>query len=128
MAGTFSQYPFSTGQNAQGYHVENLPSIFTGQVQFQKGRWSFPPTITQPGTATTGVLVANSTGYDCLVYAQATTGINGGTITSYNGPNATATSLAGSLGANTQGTYYVPGPGAIQLNYVGTLTWKWYPL
>ena len=37
-------------QNAQGQHVINAPVIVNGLAQFQKGRWTFPPSLTAPGT------------------------------------------------------------------------------
>jgi hypothetical protein len=123
-----SNYPWSTGQAATGAHVINQPVIITGQVQRQGGQRSFPPSVTAPGTIASGGTVANNTGYDCLVYPSATTGIGGVKVLTYNGGNSTSITPAGSIAANTTAGILVPGPGAIAVTYNGTLTWVWQPL
>ena len=120
-----SQYPWYPGQNAQGSHVINAPVIVNGLAQFQKGRWTFPPTLTAPGTIASPGTVANTTGYDAWVYASATTGISAVKVLAYNGANTGTISASGSVYAGATGTYFVPGPAAIAITYTGTLTWVW---
>ena len=129
MTATFqSQYPWSPGTNAQGAHVINQPLIIGGQVQKQNGQRSFSPTVTAPGTVASAGTVANTTGYDCLVYASATTGISAAKILTYNGGNAGTITPSGTVPGAGMGTYLVPGPASIVLTYTGTLTWTWQPL
>lgn len=127
-APTRSQYPWTPGQAALGFHVINQNLVVAGTAQRQGGGYSFPPSITAPGTIASAGTVANSTGYDCLVYASATTGISAVKVLAYNGANTTTYSPAGTIPALVTGTYMVPGPGAIALTYTGTLTWVWQPL
>lgn len=128
MATFQSNYPWAPGQAAVGTDVHNSPQVFTGQIQKQGGQRSFPPAVTAPGTIASPGTVQNNTGYDCLVYASATTGISAAKILTYNGPTSTTVTPAGTLPATVTGTYLVPGPGAIALTYTGTLTWTWQPL
>ena len=123
-----SQYPWTPGQAAVGYHVVPSNMIVAGGLQRQGGGYSFPPSVTAPGTIVSAGTVPNSTGYDCLVYASATTGISAAKVLAYNGANSTAFSPAGTIPGAATGTYMVPGPGAIALTYTGTLTWVWQPL
>lgn len=128
MAGEFSQYPWYQGQTQPGVDVHNSPQVMTGQVAFQKGRWSFPPPVTAPGTVASGGTVANSTGYDCLVYLTSSAGASV-KVLSYNGPNATTWTLPGTVGAGALVPVYVPGPGGIAVTYAsGTINWTWMPL
>jgi hypothetical protein len=125
--GGTGQYPWYQGGNAQGWHVEGGPRgiIVPGQVQRQNGGWSFPPSVTAPGTVASAGTVANSTGYDCYVYVSATTGIQAVKIFAYNGANAGSILPAGTVPGAATATYFVPGPGAIAVTYTGTLTWAW---
>lgn len=123
-----SQYPWYGGQAPAGVHTINQPVIITGQIQKQGGQRSFPPAVTAPGTVASAGTVLNNTGYDCLVYASATTGISAAKILTYNGATATTVTPAGTIPGAATGAFLVPGPGAIALSYTGTLTWTWQPL
>jgi hypothetical protein len=123
-----SQYPWTPGQAPLGAKVQNSPMAVTGLLQIQKGTYTFPPSITAPGTIASAGTVLNSTGVNCLVYASATTGISAVKVLSYNGANSTSVSPAGTVPALVTGTYFVPGPGAIAITYTGTLTWTWQSL
>jgi hypothetical protein len=123
-----SNYPWSGGVNQQGAHVINQPVVITGQFQKQAGQRSFPPSVTSPGTVASAGTVANTTGYDCLVYASATTGISASKILTYNGANTGTVSPSGTIPGAAMGAFLVPGPGAIVLTYTGTLTWTWQAL
>ena len=123
-----SSYPWYSGTVYEGAEVINKPLLVAGQIQKQGGQRSFPPPVTAPGTIASAGTVANSTGYDCLVTASATTGITAAKILTYNGANATAVTPAGTVPGGATGTYLVPGPGAIALSYTGTLTWTWQAL
>ena len=114
-----SQYPWSPGQNAQGQHVINSPSILNGLAQFQKGRLTFPPSLTAPGTIASGGTVANTTGYDAYVYAAEGGRDPSAKILAYNGGNTTSISVPGSVSVGNTATYFVPGPGAIAITYAG---------
>lgn len=123
-----SQYPWVPGTAALGVDVHNSPVVFAGQIQKQGGQRSFPPAVTAPGTIASAGTVQNTTGYDCLVYASATTGISAAKVLTYNGATSTSVTPAGTIPGAATGTYLVPGPGAIALTYTGTLTWTWQPL
>ena len=123
-----SNYPFSPGQNAAGADLHTAPAAFIGQIQKQGGQRSFPPSVTAPGTVASGGIVYNTTGYDCLVYPSATTGVGAIKVLNYNGANVSTISPVGSLAANTTAAVLVPGPGAIAATYTGVLSWVWQPL
>jgi hypothetical protein len=123
-----SNYPWAPNQAAVGVDVHNVASVFTGQIQKQGGQRSFPPAVTAPGTIASAGTVQNSTGYDCLVYASATSGIGSVKVLSYNGGNATSSTPYGTVSSAATAAVLVPGPGAIAVTYNGTLTWTWQPL
>lgn len=130
MATSKSLYPWYPGQAAVGTHVLNQPVIVTGDFQKQDGQYSFPPTITAPGTVASAGTVMNDTGADCLVYLSASSGISAANVVTYNGSNATTWTMPGSSisAANVlAGPILVPGPGGIAVTYSGTLTWLWMP-
>lgn len=119
-------YPWTPNQVQVGWETHTAPQVFAGQIQLQKGKYSFPPSLTAPGTVASGGTVANSTGNDAIVYAAASTGISAVKIVSYNGANAGTITVPGSLFAGATGTYPVPGPGAIIVSYAGSLNWAWF--
>src|SRR5271155_4603711 len=103
--------PWYPGQVAIGQRVE--AAVFG----MAKGFWSEPPVVTNLGTVLTGGTVTNSTGFDCMVYMSATTGIgkivfnSGGTI-----------GLGGTVsGANIITPVYVPAGWTLTPTYTGTL-------
>jgi hypothetical protein len=129
-----SWYP---GQVALGSKVFADPAIFAQAVTVQgtlttsgafvasstltasKGIATGPvPVVTSPGTNGPGTAVTNSTGYDCMVYASATTGISKAVIS----PGGT---VAGTTPALNTVDYYVPSGASLNLTYTGTLTWLW---
>jgi hypothetical protein len=112
---------WSPGLAALGNRVYNSNLIVNGWIQAQKGIATFPPIpqVTTPGTVASGGTVYNSTGYDCMVYAKASTGIGTvvvGTVTITS--TLSASGLVGSL--------YVPYGQPVILSYTGTLTWSWF--
>ena len=119
-------YPWTPGQAAVGSKVFSEPVIVNGLMTIQKGTYSFPPSVTAPGTVASGGTVVNNTGVDAIVYAQATTGISAVKVVAYNGANSGTTTVPGSIFAGATGTYSVPGPGAIIVTYTGTLSWAWF--
>jgi len=121
-----SIYPWTPNQAQVGSKVYNEPVVVNGLLTIQKGTWSFPPSVTAPGTVASGGTVVNNTGVDAIVYASATTGISAVKVVSYNGVNSGTTSVPGSIYAAATGTYSVPGPGAIIVSYTGSLTWAWF--
>jgi len=110
------------GNAAVGRKVIPEPAQFTQPVVMQGGvatgvNGISPPVVTTPGTAGPGTAVTNTTGFDCMVYASATTGIskvvaNGGTA-------------VGTVYAGATGSYYVINNQSITVTYTGTLTWEW---
>ena len=121
-----SIYPWTPNQAQVGSKVYNEPVVVNGLLTIQKGTWSFPPSVTAPGTVASGGTVVNNTGVDAIVYAQAASGISAVKVVAYNGPNSGTTSIPGSVYAGATGTYSVPGPGAIIVSYAGSLTWAWF--
>jgi hypothetical protein len=121
-------YPWAPGQAAVGSKAFNEPVIVNGLMQIQKGTYSFPPSVTAPGTVASGGTVANTTGYNCWVYASASTGISAVKVVNYNGANSGTLTTAGTVPALGQGSYFVPGPGAIIVSYSGSLSWAWQGL
>jgi hypothetical protein len=109
------------GQVAVGGRVFNNNVIINGQTILQKGLASYPPSVTTPGTVASAGTVYNTTGYDCMVYASATTSISK-VVTSAG----TLSTGSGASGANLMiGGMYVPANQWISLTYTGTLTWFW---
>lgn len=105
------------GQNAVGVHVIADP------VTFARGFASQPPVVTAPGTIGSGTAVANSTGFDCMVYASATTGIS--KVQVGTGTGSTVTAGGTIVPAGVAGGFYVPAGQTINITYTGTLTWAW---
>lgn len=103
------------GQVAVGQKVE--ASVFG----MARGFWSQPPVVTTPGTVLTGGTITNTTGFDCMVYMSATTGI-GKIVVNGNGTvstGATASASGAPIGI------YLPVNQTIVPTYTGTLTWTW---
>ena len=93
-----------TGVAAVGTKVETAPMQFTQPVVMQGGmatqvNGAALPVITAPGTVASAGTVTNTTGFDAMVYASATSGI---TVPIY--------------WPNNQG---------VAVSYNGTLTWAW---
>jgi hypothetical protein len=86
-----------------------------------RGFWSSPPTVVAPGTTGSGTAVANSTGFDCMVYLSATTGI--GKILVGLGTVSLGSTVSASNAMT--GGIYVPAGQTITPTYTGTLTWAW---
>jgi hypothetical protein len=111
------------GDSAAGYKVNSAPQIFTQAVTFQKavqfqaGQYNSDPTPASPGTIQPGGTVSNSLGYDAVVYASATTGIQSAKVGTV--------SIPGSVSGGNSADYIVPGGSTITLAYTGTLTWVW---
>jgi hypothetical protein len=111
------------GDSAAGYKVSADPQIFTQAVTFQKavqfqaGQYNSDPQPTSPGTVAPGGTVSNSLGYDAVVYASATTGIQSAKVGTV--------SIPGSVSGGNSADYIVPGGSTITLAYTGTLTWVW---
>jgi hypothetical protein len=123
-----SVYAWVPSQTQPGVHVINQPVVVTGQMQKQNGVRSFSPTVTAPGTVASLGTVANNTGYDCLVYATATTGIGKVVVLTYNGANTGTLASLGTVSSAATLPVLVPGPGAIVVTYTGTLSWVWQPV
>lgn len=130
MATTKSLYPFVAGDTQPGVDVRNSAMAVTGYFQKQAGQYSFPPSVTAPGTTASAGTVMNDTGSDCLVYASATGGITAASVVTYNGSNATTWTIPGLSGTVTGlvGPILVPGPAGIAVTYSGTASWLWMPV
>lgn len=107
--------PWYPGQVAIGQKV------FGDVVGLAKGVWTQPPVVTAPGTVPSPGTVTNSTGFDCMVYASATTGI--GKVLIGQGTVSTGSTVSASNA--TAGGFYVPAGQTITITYTGTLTWAW---
>ena len=83
----------------------------------QAGVYTNAPTAATPGTVVSGGTVSNSLGYDAVVYASATTGIQSAKVGTV--------SIPGSVNSGNTTDYIVPGGSTITLTYGGTLTWTW---
>jgi hypothetical protein len=127
VAGQRSPYPWAPGQVATGSKVFETPVIFAQPQVIQGGTYTYPPSMTAPGTVASGGTVANSTGLDAVVYASATGGISAQKVLSTVGAVTTAVTVPGSVSPGNTGQYSVAGAGAIALTYAGTLTWAWTP-
>lgn len=127
MATTTSQYPWVPGQVWNGKVInENL--AVNGVLQIQKGTYSFPVSITAPGTVASGGTVLNSTGVDNTVFLSATSGsITAVKLLSYNGGVATSYAISGTVASPAVISVPVAGPGAIAVTYNGALAWTWVP-
>lgn len=110
---------WTPGAAAVGSKVINEPLVVNGVVGMQRGLYSYPPTVTTPATVASGGTVFNSTGYDVMVYAQATGGI--GTATTINGTPPFAVAVAASVPVSL----YLPANQFISLTYTTTASWKW---
>lgn len=125
---TTSQYPWTPNQAKVGFHTLNSGVVVTGLFQKQGGQFSFPPSITQPGTVASAGTVVNSTGADCNVYLTATSGsITSVKLISYNGAVLSSYTVAGTVAAPGVLPVMVYGPGAIAVTYNGGLAWTWVP-
>jgi hypothetical protein len=128
MAISTSQYPWTPGQAWPGWHAVNQNMVVNGLLQIQKGTYSFPVSVTAPGTVASGGTVANSTGVDNTVFLSATSGsITAVKLLAYNGAVATSYSIAGTVAAPAVLPVPVAGPGAIAVTYNGAIAWTWVP-
>ena len=127
MAATTSQYPWVPGQNFAG-KVFNDNVVVNGVLQIQKGTYSFPVSVTAPGTVASGGTVLNSTGVDNTVFLSATSGsITAVKLLSYNGAVTTSYSISGTVASPSVISVPVAGPGAIAVTYNGSMAWTWVP-
>lgn len=125
---TTSQYPWLPTQVKVGFHTFNQGVVVGGLFQKQGGQYSFPPSITAPGTVASGGTVVNSTGADCVVYLSATSGsITAVKLLSYSGANTSSYSIGGTIASPGVLPVTVYGPGAISVTYNGGLAWTWVP-
>jgi hypothetical protein len=119
---------WSPGQVIPGASVEPAPKVFAQPVVFQKGfatgvTGSSPPVITTPGTVASAGTVTNSTGFDCMVYLSATTGIQKIVY-----PGLAGGTVAGTTPAAQTAGLYVANNQPVAVTYTGTLTWTWIPV
>ena len=105
------------GDSAIGSRVNPEQNIFVKPPVMQAGVWTNAPTAATPGTVATGGTVSNSLGYDVIVYASATTGIQSAKIGTV--------SIPGSVNSGNTTDYIVPGGSTITLTYSGALSWTW---
>ena len=111
------------GDSAVNSKVSSAPQIFTQAVTFQKavqfqaGQYNSDPQPASPGTVAPGGTVSNTLGYDAVVYASATTGIQSAKVGTV--------SIPGSVNGGTAADYIVPGGSTITLTYTCTLSWVW---
>jgi hypothetical protein len=123
------------GDQAAGSKVNSAPQIFTqvatfqkapvlqagetvtGVATFQSGQVNSAPQPVVPGTVASLGTVSNTLGYDVVVYASATTGIQAAKVGTV--------SIPGSSIAGQTTTYVVPSGLGITLTYSGTLSWTW---
>lgn len=112
-------------QAAVGRKVNDVPTQFTQPVVMQGGmatqvNGASLPVITAPGTVASAGTVTNTTGFDAMVYASATTGIQKVVF-----PGITGGTIAGTTPAAQTVPLYVPNNSAVAVTYTGTLTWTW---
>ena len=105
------------GDNAPGVKVIASPTLFPQTPQLQKGQYTSAPTPATPGTVASGGTVSNTLGYDVIVYASATTGVQSAKVGTV--------SIPGSANSGQSVDYVVPGGSTITLTYSGNLTWVW---
>jgi hypothetical protein len=127
MAGTVNpiSHAWYPGQVMVGGKVNALPEVFTQPVVFQAGiatqvNGAALPVITAPGTVVSAGTVTNSTGFDAMVYASATTGIQKIVF-----PGIAAGTIAGTTPAAQTVPFYLPNNQQVAVTYTGTLTWTW---
>ena len=113
------------GQAAVGQKVNAVPEIFTQPVVFQGGiatqvSGASLPVITAPGTIASAGTVTNSTGFDAMVYASATSGIPKVVF-----PGIAAGTISGTAAPGQTVPIYWPNNQGVAVTYNGTLTWTW---
>jgi hypothetical protein len=131
VAGTVNpiSHAWYPGVAAVGQHVNVAPTIFTQPVVMQGGMatqvsGASLPVVTAPGTAGPGTAVTNNTGFDCMVYMSATTGISKVVFSGIP---------AGTIGVGAGGTesalgafpVYWPNNQGVAVTYTGSLSWTW---
>jgi hypothetical protein len=114
-----------TGVAAVGTKVETAPMQFTQPVVMQGGmatqvNGAALPVITAPGTVASAGTVTNTTGFDAMVYASATSG-----ITKVVFPGISAGTIAGTTAPGITVPIYWPNNQGVAVSYNGTLTWTW---
>ncbi len=100
-----------------GARVNPEQNLFVKPVITQAGVLNTAATPASPGTVATGGTVSNSLGYDAVVYASATTGIQSAKVGTV--------SIPGSVNSGNTVDYVVPGGSTITITYTGTLSWVW---
>lgn len=113
------------GEAAVGQKVESVPVTFTQPVVLQGGmatqvNGASLPVITAPGTVASAGTVTNTTGFDAMVYASATTGIQKIVF-----PGIAAGTVAGTVPALQTVPFYLPNNSGVAVTYTGVLTWTW---
>lgn len=100
-----------------GAKVNPETNLFVKPPVMQGGVYTNVPTAATPGTVASGGTVSNTLGYDVVVYASATTGIQSAKIGTV--------SIPGSVNSGNGTDYILPGGATITLTYTGTLSWTW---
>ena len=116
---------WSPGKAAVGVDVHSVPQQFSQPVVFQGGiatqvSGAALPVITAPGTVASAGTVTNSTGFDAMVYASATTGIQKIVFVGVAGGT-----IAGTTPAAQTVPLYWPNNTQVAVTYTGTLSWTW---
>ena len=115
---TFQKAPvFQAGETVAGTATFQGTAVFQGVATFQAGQISTAAEPVSPGTVASLGTVSNALGYDAVVYASATTGIQAAKVGTV--------SIPGSSVAGQTTTYVVPSGLGITLTYSGTLSWTW---
>ena len=127
MAGTVNpiSHAWYPGQALVGGKVMELPTAFTQPVVFQAGiatqvNGASLPVVTAPGTIVSAGTVTNTTGFDCMVYASAVSG-----ITKVVFPGIAAGTIAGTTAPGITVPIYWPNNQQVAVSYNGALTWTW---
>ena len=100
-----------------GAKVNPEQNLFVKPPLMQSGVWTTAATPATPGTVASGGTVSNTLGYDVIVYASATTGIQSAKVGTV--------SIPGSVNSGNAADYILPGGSTITLTYSGTLSWTW---
>lgn len=127
MAGTVNpiSHAWYPGQAEVGAKVFATPVAFTQPVVFQSGiatqvNGASLPVVTAPGTIASAGTVTNGTGFDCMVYASATSGIPKVVF-----PGIAAGTISGTAAPGQTVPIYWPNNQGVAVTYNGTLTWTW---
>lgn len=100
-----------------GGKVNPEQNLFAQPPIMQKGVYTNVATPGAQGTVASGGTVSNLLGFDAIVYASATTGIQSAKVGTV--------SIPGSVNSGLSASYVVPGGSTITLTYSGSLSWTW---